>query len=225
MTSMTSNEGKPRILVFASGDKKGGGSGFQEMVEYTRTSPAVLNAEIVAVVSNHSKGGVHKKAQKLSIPFEYWNAKITDIIDYNYFVQKYMADYVMLSGWLKLYKDAEPGKVINIHPGPLPAYGGQGMYGHFVHEAVINDFHAGKTTQSAVTMHFVDKKYDRGPIIHQAPVLIRDDDTPETIARRVNEVERVLQARVLNRVVQGDIFYHEGKVFYKDNNPKNEWYL
>jgi len=56
-------------------------------------------------------------------------------------------------------------------------------------------------------------------------VLIRDDDTPAIIAKRVNEAERVLQSRVLNRVVNGDIYYHDGKVFWKDSNLKNEWYL
>lgn len=69
---MSRNSGKQRILVFASGSKDGGGSGFQEMVEYTRTTPAILDAEIVGVVSNHEKGGVYKKAKALGIEFFYW---------------------------------------------------------------------------------------------------------------------------------------------------------
>jgi phosphoribosylglycinamide formyltransferase-1 len=222
--SRAENGSKPRILVFASGDKDGGGSGFQEMVEYTKTSPPVLNADIVAVVSNHQYGGVCKKAKKLGIPFTWWDDNF-NASGYQGFVKIAQSNFVMLSGWLKLVTGLDPATTINIHPGPLPAYGGPGMYGHFVHEAVIKDFKAGKITQSAVTMHFVDEEYDRGPIIHQAPVLIRDDDTPKTIAERVNEVERVLQSRVLNRVVNDDIFYHDGKVFYKDSNLKNEWYL
>ncbi len=220
---MTFGKNKPRILVFASGSKNGGGSGFREMVENSRTVPAVLDADIVAVVSNHEYGGVRKIAKKLGITFIHWQQHFCNACYLELF-KAFEADYAMLSGWLKLAQGLDPAKTVNIHPGPLPAYGGPGMYGHFVHEAVIKDFKAGKITQSAVTMHFVDEEYGRGPIIHQAPVLIRDD-TSKTIAERVNEVERVIQSRVLNRVVNDDIFYHDGKVFYKDSNLKNEWYL
>ena len=157
--SRVENGNKPRVLVFASGDKDGGGSGFREMVEYARTTPAVLNAEIVAVVSNHLNGGVRKIAKEFKIPFRHFQDKF-DEKAYQDVVWRYSSDFVMLSGWLKLVKGLDPATTINIHPGPLPAYGGSGMYGHFVHEAVIEDFKAGKITQSAVTMHFVDEEYD-----------------------------------------------------------------
>lgn len=208
-------ERKKRLLVFSSGDKDGGGSGFQEMVEFTRTNPPILDADIVGVISNHAEGGVFKKACALKIPFKHvpgpFNANI-----YKWLVKiLFRADFVMLSGWLKLVAGLDPAKTINIHPGPLPEFGGSGLYGHHVHEAVIKAYKEGKIKQSAVTMHFVDSKYDRGPIIFQFPVLIRQDDTPEALAKRVNEKERAWQSFILNEVIRGNIKLKNGKVLYK----------
>lgn len=194
-----------RLLVFASGDSKGGGSGFQEMVEFAQTDPPILNAAIVGVVSHHERGGVFKRAQELGIRFKYWPGPFT-AVGYQELVKKFKADYVMCSGWLKFVRGLDPRRTINIHPGPLPDFGGDGMYGHFVHEAVMAAYHKGKIKQSAVTMHFADEvAYDNGPIICQLPVLIRDDDTPETLAENVNEKERAWQSYILNLVVTGQV--------------------
>jgi len=213
---MESTGEKIRILVFASGDATGGGSGFQELVEFSRTDPPVLDAQIVGVVSNHQNGGVRKKADALQIPFDYWLGPY-DAKGYRSFVEKYKADFVMCSGWLKFVRGLDPAKTVNIHPGPLPRFGGPGMYGHHVHEAIIAAFQRGEITQSAVTMHFVDEAaYDHGPIIFQMPVLIRPDDDAETLAKRVNEKERAWQSHILNLVVHGLIYLRQGQVFYKN---------
>ena len=199
---------KLRILVLASGDKTGGGSGFQELVEFSRTEPPVLDADIVAVVSNHKQGGVFKRAKALAIPFVYWSGPFT-AEGYNYCVGRFQADFVMCSGWLKLVQGLDPRTTINIHPGPLPELGGPGMNGHWVHEAVIKAFRQGGTKQSGISMHFVidrgeDKgAYDKGPVFFRLPVQIRPEDTAETLAVRVNEKERAWQAYVLNLVVHG----------------------
>jgi len=195
---------KPRILVFASGTKDGGGSGFQELVEFSKTTPPVLDAEIVGVVSNHPQGGVWQKAKKLDILFCHWPGPF-ESGDYVYYVRKFEADYVMLSGWLKLVHGLDPARTVNIHPGPLPEFGGPGRYGHHVHEVVMRAYREGKITQSAVSMHFVDERYDHGPIFFQLPVLIRPEDTPETLAGRLNEKEGLGKAHVLNLVVNGYI--------------------
>ena len=92
---------KPRVLVLASGDKTGGGSGFQELVEFSRTEPPVLDADIVTVVSNHEQGGVRKRAQALEVTFHYWPGPFAPD-GYNCLAGKYQADFVMCSGWLKL---------------------------------------------------------------------------------------------------------------------------
>lgn len=216
---------KPNLLVFASGSKDGGGGGFQEMVEFTRTDPPVLDANIVGVVSNHEFGGVRQKADKLGVPFICWKtSSLYGAEGYQRLVEQFKADYVMLSGWLKLVCGLDPARTINIHPGPLPDFGGPGLYGHHVHEAVMEAYRAGKIKQSAITMHFVTGEYDRGPIIHQFPILIRKDDTPETLAARVNEKERALQSVILNSVIHGFIYYHDGKVFAKDYEQKLQYF-
>ncbi|OGP60812.1 MAG: hypothetical protein A2162_00930 [Deltaproteobacteria bacterium RBG_13_52_11b] len=220
---MESNGGI-RVLVFASGDEKGGGSGFQELVEFSRTNPPVLHAQIIGVVSNHQNGGVRRKADGLQIPFEYWPGPF-DAEGYRAFVKKYQADFVMCSGWLKFVRGLDPAKTVNIHPGPLPQFGGARMYGHFVHEAVMAAYHRGEITQSAMTMHFVDETaYDHGPIIFQMPVLIRPDDDAGTLAQRVNEKERAWQSHILNLVVHRHIYLKDGKVFYQSDAPKRLFY-
>jgi len=210
---------KKRVLVFASGDAKGGGSGFQELVEFSRTEPPILNAEIVGVVSNHELGGVRKKADALDILFRFWSGPF-DALGYQKYTQEFGANFVMCSGWLKLIRGLEPGRTINIHPGPLPQFGGQGMYGHHVHEAVIAAYKRGEIAQSAVTMHFVDDSYDHGPCIFKIPVLIRPEDDAETLAKRVNEKERAWQSYILNRVIRGDI-YLENSMVYRVNGAEN----
>lgn len=221
---MASNGGRVRVLVFASGDEQGGGSGFQELVEYSLTNPPVLDAQIVGVISNHAQGGVRKRADTLRLPFEHWAGPF-DAKGYRTLVETYRADYVMCSGWLKFVRGLDPARTVNIHPAPLPQFGGPKMYGHFVHEAVMAAYHRGEITQSAVTMHFVDDVgYDNGPIIFQMPVRIRPDDDAVTLARRVNEKERAWQSHILNLVVHRYIHLSHGQVLYRSDTPKRLFY-
>ena len=216
--------GKTRVLVFASGDEKGGGSGFQDLVEFSRTDPPVLDAQIVGVISNHPSGGVRQKADALHVPFEHWSGPF-DSKGYRARVERYRADFVMCSGWLKFVRGLDPAKTVNIHPGPLPRFGGSGMYGHHVHEAVIAAYRRGEITQSAVTMHFVDDvAYDNGPIIFQMPVLIRPDDDAVTLAKRVNEKERAWQSHILNLVVHGYISLGGGQAVYRSGPARRLFY-
>ncbi len=213
-----------RVLVFASGDEKGGGSGFQELVEFSRTDPPVLDAQIVGVVSNHPNGGVRQKADTLRVPFEHWSGPF-DAKGYRALVEGYRADFVMCSGWLKFMRGLDPARTVNIHPGPLPRFGGPGMYGHHVHEAVMAAYRRGEIAQSAVTMHFVDDvAYDNGPTIFQMPVLIRPDDDAVTLARRVNEKERAWQSHILNLVVHGYISLIDGRAVYRSGPVQRLFY-
>ena len=221
---MESYSGRVRVLVFASGDSKGGGSGFQELVEFSRTNPPVLDAQIIGVISNHEHGGVRKRAGAFHIPFEYW-AGPYDARGYRSFVERYRADFVMCSGWLKFVRGLDAARTVNIHPGPLPQFGGPGMFGHHVHEAVMAAFHRGEINQSAVTMHFVDETaYDHGPIIFQMPVLIRPEDDAESLAKRVNEKERAWQSYILNLVTHRHIYLSNGHVLYKGDTPRRLFY-
>lgn len=208
-----------KIVVFASGTKKGGGSGFQELVENSRTG--ILMADIVAVVSNRANGGVRRRAEKLGVPFVYFSGPPWQADQYERIVREHSADLVVLSGWLKLVERLDPCKTINIHPGPLPRFGGKGMYGHNVHEAIMAAFHRGEIEFTAVSMHFVSEKYDEGPVFFQYAISIREDDTAESLAERVNKIEHGWQSWITNLVVQGEISW-DGK------NPKSlvvpPWY-
>ena len=197
---------KPKVLVFASGSAEGGGSGFEKLVLASRGGQ--LYADIVAVVSNHANGGVRARADKLGVPFLHfvkpWTAEA-----YQKFAMESGADFFALSGWLKLVAGLDPATrfnsrtVFNIHPGPLPAFGGPGLYGHHVHEAIITAFGRQEITHSAVSMHFVTEEYDRGPVFFRCNVKINDDDTPDTIGTRVNQQEHIYQPRITSMVVNG----------------------
>jgi len=165
------------------------------------------------------RGGVEAKAEKLGIPFEYWPGPYMSD-GYERYVWKYKADFVMLSGWLKLVIGLETARTINIHPGPLPQFSGPKFYGHFVHEAVMAAYHRGEITHSAVTMHFADEVYDRGPIFFVWPVQIYDGDTVETLAKRVNRDEHYWQSRVLNYVVHEQVRLVNGRVEYESEELK-----
>lgn len=200
---------RPKLLVFASGSKDGGGSGFKNLVLCTRN--AMLRADIVGVVSNHPSGGVFKHACDLEIPFHQMTAPF-DADHYQSIVRQFKADWVSLSGWLKLVEGLDPAHTINIHPGPLPDFGGPGLYGHYVHEAVLDAFRRGEITHSAVTMHFVTEEYDRGPIFFYLPVPIFSEDTPETLGKRVNQAEHHWQPWATDMVVNEYIRLIDGLV-------------
>ena len=197
---------KPRILVFASGSVEGGGSGFEKLVLASRGG--ALDADIVAVVSNHANGGVRVRADKLSVPFLHfpkpWTAEA-----YQRFASESGVDFFALSGWLKLVVGLDLATrfnsrtVFNIHPGPLPDFGGPGLYGHHVHEAVMAAYGRGEITHSTVSMHFVTGEYDRGPVFFRCNIKINEDDTPDTIGTRVNQQEHVHQPRITSMVVNG----------------------
>ncbi len=209
----------PNILVFASGTKTGGGSGFETMVKAARTRPPILDAWICGVITNHFEGGVWQKAKTLGIRSEYWVGPYR-ARGYQNFVKYFNADYVMLSGWLKLVTGLDPARTINIHPGPLPRFGGPKLYGRYVHEAVMAAYQRGEITHTAVTMHFVDEMYDHGPILFALPVPIEPGDTTETVAAKVNRAEHEWQPRVLNYVVHGQVRLVGKEVVYETEELK-----
>jgi phosphoribosylglycinamide formyltransferase-1 len=119
-------------------------------------------------------------------------------------------ELVVMAGWLKLcpVPDDFAGRVVNIHPSLLPAFGGHGMYGDRVHAAVIE--RGCKVT--GVTVHFVDNEYDAGPIIWQTPVPVFEDDTPHTLADRVFEAELEAYPHVLKMLATGRVTLIDGRV-------------
>jgi phosphoribosylglycinamide formyltransferase 1 len=195
---------KPKIIVFASGTKSSGGSGFENLVIQSRENKDV-NYEIVAVVSNYENGGVRERADKLGIPFIYFE-KPFSAERYSEIIKNSGAQWTALSGWLKLTRGLDPRTTFNIHPGKLPEFGGEGMYGIHVHTAVIK---AGASA-TAVTMHFVTDIYDDGPVFFALPVEVEEDDTAESLSKRVNTKEHEYQPIITSMVANGDISW-DGK--------------
>ncbi len=200
---------KKRLLVFASGSKDGGGSGFRRLAECARGLHGDhnrLNAEIVGVVSNHDNGGVRKHASEMGVPFYHFTAgKTAGPADYRAVAEHFGAEFVALSGWILMVKGLDPRTTFNIHPAPLPQFGGKGMYGHHAHEAVVAAYQAGQVTCSAVSMHFVNSEYDRGPVFFRHFVPIQWDDTAETLGKRVNKYEHAWQAIITGLVLRGEV--------------------
>jgi len=209
---------KPKLVVFASGKRSGGGSGFENLVAATKTG--ILDAEIIAVVSNHERGGVHERAMQLGIPFIYFDSSVHSNVlqnvgmSYEEIVRKSGAEWVALSGWLRQVSGLDPAKTFNIHPALLSQldgrFGGHGMYGHHIHEAVKAAFDAGEITESGFTMHFVTDEMDRGPAFFEKRVPLKQGMTVEEIAKAVNDAEHEWQPKITNMVVHGEIHW-DGK--------------
>lgn len=228
---------RPTLVVFASGTASGGGSGFENLVQASRrklpfdsaqgNSPCELDAEIVAVVSNHERGGVAQRAQKLGIPFIYMPAP-WDAEHYQQVVADAGAEWVALSGWLKKVEGLDPRRTFNIHPALLSDFGGRfggpGMYGHRVHAAVADAFEKGQVAESGITMHFVTDLYDRGPAFFEYRVPLEEGMTPEEIAAAVNKAEHEWQPKITNMVVHGEIAW-DGKDPHSLNVPDSYEYL
>lgn len=197
---------RPKIIVFASGTKDGGGSGFENLVAATQTG--VLDADIVAVVSNHEHGGVRARAERLHVPFVYFNGSF-DAEHYRQIVADSGAGWVAFSGWLRQARGLNPQKTINIHPALLSQldhrFGGNGMYGHHIHEAVKAVLDAGEIIESGFSMHFVTEKMDRGPVFFEYRVPLKKGMSVGEIEEVVKEAEHEWQPKITNLVVHGKI--------------------
>ena len=170
------------------------------------TREGILDADIVGVVSNHKSGGVAEKAMRLQVPFFYF-APPWSGAGYMVLARESGADFFALSGWLKLVQQLDPRYTFNIHPGPLPTFGGSGKHGHAVHEAVMEAYWGYVVTHSAVCMHFVTKKYDEGPCFFRHRVPIKKDDDAHTLGNRVNKCEHRWQPEITNLVVHREIMW------------------
>ena len=125
-------------------------------------------------------------------------------------VRKYNVDLVVLAGFMSLLEVPKDfiNRIINVHPALIPAFCGKGMYGHHVHEAILK--YGSKIT--GATVHFVDDEYDHGAIIMQESVPILDDDTPETLAERVQAKEREIYPRVIQLIAEDRISIEDRRV-------------
>lgn len=197
---------KPKLIVFASGSAYGGGSGFENLVQHSRGGD--LDADIVAVVSNHENGGVRARAHRLGVPFVFFSGPY-DAGSYQFIVNRAGAEWIALSGWLRHVSGLDPAKTFNIHPALLSfqsgRFGGPGFYGSRVHEAVKQALDRGEITESGFSMHFATAEFDRGPVFFEYRVPLTQGMSAEDIAHAVNIEEHRWQPKVTNLVVHGEI--------------------
>ena len=191
---VTSNHNK-RIVIFASGN----GSNAQNIIEYFQKHS---KAHVTHVFSNNKKAKALKRAYDLNVnalhfdrsSFYETNEMVNILKDIN-------PDLIVLAGFLLLFPkkilDVFPDKVINIHPALLPKYGGKGMYGMNVHQAVIEN----KEKKSGITIHYVNEVYDDGQIIAQFETSVSEEDTAKDVAQKISILEQEHFPTVINKLL------------------------
>lgn len=184
-----------RLAILGSGN----GTNAQQITEYFATRSDV---EIACIIYNVRDAYIAQRARNLGVEARYFGRadfyESGAVLDY---LRQKGVDWVILAGFLWLVPqpilDAFPQRVINIHPALLPKYGGKGMYGHHVHEAVV----AAGEHESGITIHIVDNHYDRGTILFQARCTVTPDDTPDTLAAKIHLLEKEHFPRVIDETI------------------------
>lgn len=184
-----------RIAILASG----AGSNAANIIAYFKSRSV---AEVVLIASNKSDAGVLKIAQDNAIPtFILTNQNFRDSDEFMDALKSIRVDLIVLAGFLRKVPERcivnFPRRIINIHPSLLPKFGGKGMYGHFVHEAV----HEAREKVSGITIHWVNEHYDEGVVIAQYSTPIEADDTALDIERKVRALEIEWFPRVIEQVL------------------------
>jgi phosphoribosylglycinamide formyltransferase-1 len=193
-----------RCAVFASG----GGTNFQSLLDRQKTGD--LHVDFALFIGNNSGAAAFERARKHAIPAvhcapshfaskEEYARKLAALL------QEHRVELIVLAGYMKKLPSqivkTYRNRIVNIHPALLPSFGGKGMYGGRVHEAVI----ASGVKVTGVTVHFVDDKYDHGPIILQRTVEVLDTDDPHSIAERVLTVEHASYWQAIEALALGKI--------------------
>lgn len=193
---------KLKLAVFASH----GGSNLQSILDASH-DPG-FPAEVALVVSNNAKAYALKRAEKEDVPTILWQKKkFADQKAYVDFIlaklREHKIDLICLAGYMKLIPSEliNHYRIINIHPALLPKYGGKGMYGIHVHEAVLE---AGED-ETGVTIHQVNEIYDQGKILNRCRVAVASDDDPESLQKRVLEFEHKLYPETIAKIAKGEI--------------------
>jgi phosphoribosylglycinamide formyltransferase-1 len=193
---------RTRIAVLASG----GGTNLQAILDHLERLGDRRHGDVVVVASDRASAGALTRARSrgvaaelIATPARATGSELLDIVD------RYQVELIALAGYLRHVPDdivrRYAGRLMNVHPALLPAFGGPGMYGRRVHEAVL----AAGVSITGVTVHFVDEEYDRGTVIAQWPVPVLEGDDRDALAARVLRVEHILYPRVVEAVASGRI--------------------
>lgn len=185
---------KKNIAIFASG----AGSNAKKLIEYFKGHVSVT---IALIVCNKPEAGVTQIAQMEGVPLMLINKKELESDSFPETLKQNGINLIVLAGFLlkipPTLVQAYPKQIINIHPALLPAYGGKGMYGQHVHEAVIQ----AKEKESGITIHYVDEQYDHGATIFQTTCPVTAADTPASLAQKIHALEHQHFAKVVEGVV------------------------
>lgn len=179
------------VAILASGS----GSNAEAIVEYFAQHPEI---RVACIITNRVDAGVRQRAERLSVPhYVYSNAEMREGIAPIERLRSYGVDLVVLAGYMCLISQpwlkAFPQRILNIHPALLPSYGGKGMYGDHVHKAII----ASGEPVSGITIHLVDEQYDHGRHLLQATCPVLPDDTVDSLAGRIHQLEHRYYAQVI----------------------------
>lgn len=184
-----------KIAIFASGS----GTNAENIATYFAGRNDI---NVSYILSNKSDAFVLERAKKLGIPTLVFNRQ--EFYETNHilrFLKRESISWIILAGFLWLIPeyliDGYPGRIINIHPALLPKYGGKGMYGGKVHRTVLES----GDKESGISIHYVNKEYDKGDIIFQARCKVDDSDTPETLAARVHKLEYAHFPKVIEKLI------------------------
>jgi phosphoribosylglycinamide formyltransferase-1 len=187
-----------RLAIFASGE----GTNTQNFIDYYKNKKDI---KISLIICNKREAGVVNKAMEATIPFLIVDKETLYYSDNILKELKEKADFIVLAGFLWMVPEnilkAFRGKIVNIHPALLPKYGGKGMYGLKVHEAVI----ANREKESGISIHYVNERYDEGKIIFQAKCAVEASDTPETLAKKVHELEYKFYPMIVEKLLHENI--------------------
>lgn len=184
-----------RIVIFASGN----GTNAENIIKYFQGSDL---AEVVLVLSNKGDAKVLERAKNLGVATLHFTREELFGSDHILkVVQIARPDLIVLAGFLWKFPEnilkVFPNKVINIHPALLPKYGGKGMYGSFVHEAVFQN----KEIASGISIHYVNENYDDGALIFQKSIPITESDTPASIANKIHKLEHEWFPKVIEEIL------------------------
>jgi phosphoribosylglycinamide formyltransferase 1 len=198
---------RARIAVLASG----GGSNLQAILDHFDALGRARAGDVVLVAGERAEAGAQARARARGIPAALLpTTEHADRRCLASLLADYRIDLVVLAGYLRLVPTevvrAFHERIVNVHPGLLPAFGGQGMYGHRVHEAVLR---AGVAV-TGVTVHLVDDEYDHGRVLAQWPVPVLAGDDAETLAARVLRVEHALYPRAVQALAAGETIPRDG---------------
>lgn len=183
------------IVLLASGS----GSNAENIIRYLRDKNLSCNFHII---TNKKDAFVLERAKKLGVPAEIFTKRDNEEGRLSERIRQLNPDLIVLAGYLLLFPSdivvSYPNRIVNVHPALLPKFGGKGMYGNFVHEAVV----ARKETETGITIHYVSEHYDEGAVIFQASTAVDIADTAADVAEKVHRLEYDHYPRIVEMLLK-----------------------